>query len=181
MRRVFVVLCCLAVLISACGGSESSPTTTRAENPATTTAATDQETSVVAIEVPPCDLVTSDEVAAATGLDVGVASAQPPISCVFPIGADSGVDIYLNADDGEGRGIAPAAVFEAYKEMVAGGSGEAVSGVGQAAFYSQGFRTLVVDAGGGRFIAVGVNGGYQELDAPRDALISIATVALRRL
>lgn len=181
MRRAFGLLCCVAVLISACGGNESSPTTTSAESPATTPAATVQETGVVAIEVPPCDLVTSEEVAAATGLNVGAGSDQPPISCVFLIGDDTGVDIYLNADDGEGRGIGPAAVFEAYKEMVAGGSGEAVTGLGEAAFYSQGFRTLVVDAGGGRFIAVGVNGGYQELDSPRDALVSIATTALGRL
>ena len=136
---------------------------------------------MAAIETAPCDLVTSDEVATATGLAVGEATEQPPLSCVFPTGNDSGVDVYVNADDGQGRGSGPAAVFAAYGDLAANGSAESVAGIGEGAFYSQGFRTLVVDAGGGRFIAVGVNGGYQALDAPRDALIAIATAALGRL
>ena len=181
MTRMLGVLCCAVVLLGACGGSDSSATSTTSEDTVTTAAAAVAEGGVVAIETAPCDLVTSDEVATATGLAVGEAKDEPPLSCVFSIGDDTGVDVYVNADDGEGRGIGPAAVFDAYEEMVAGGSGEAVPGLGEAAFYSQGFRTLVVDAGAGKFIAVGVNGGYSELDAPRDALIAIATAALGRL
>lgn len=172
-------LCCVILLLGACGGDESSPTGAATDAP-TTTAAT-AETDVVAIETSPCDLVTTDEVATATGLTVGGAMDEPPLSCIFPVGDDSGVDVYVNADDGAGRAAGPAAVFEAYEDMVTEGSGEAVAGLGEAAIYVQGFRTLAVDAGGGRFIAVGVNGGYSELDAPRDALIAIATAALGRL
>ena len=181
MTRMLGVLCCVAVLLGACSGSESPATSTASEDATTTTAAAMEEGGVVAIETPPCDLVTSDEVAAATGLAAGEAKDQPPLSCVFAIGDDVGVDVYVNADDGQGRGSGPAAVFDAYEDLAADGSAESVAGIGEAAFYSQGFRTLVVDAGGGKFIAVGVNGGYQALDAPRDALIAIATAALGRL
>ena len=176
MTRTLGAICCVVVLLGACGEDESAPTSVAAD--ASTTTA---QTGVVAIETPPCDLVSPDEVAGATGLAVGDATDQPPLSCIFPVGDKSGVDVYVNADDGEGRGIGPAAVFAAYEEMVADGSSEAVGGIGKAAFYSQGFRTLAVDAGGGRFIAVGVNGGYSELEAPRDALIAIAVAALGRL
>ena len=189
MPKMLGVVCCAVVLLAACSGGESSPTdaaagettTTAAVATTTTAAVTVQESDVVAIATPPCDLVSPDEVATATGLVIGDARDEPPLSCIFPIGDDSGVDVYVNADDGEGRGAGPAAVFTAYEEMVAGGSGEAIAELGEAAFYSQAFRTLVVNAGGGKFIAIGVNGGYSELDAPRDALIAIATVALGRL
>jgi hypothetical protein len=169
------------VLLAACGGSGSSPTGTATDATITATAITAQQSGAVAIGTPPCDLVTSGEVAAATGLAVGEARDEPPISCLFPIGDDPGIAVYLNADDGAGRAIGPAAVFAAYQEMVADGSGESVAGLGRAAFYAPGFRTLVVDGDGGRFIAVGVNGGYGELDEPREALIAIAAAAVARL
>ncbi|MFC2177446.1 DUF3558 family protein [Actinomycetota bacterium] len=181
MPRIIVTVCCAIALLAACGGDESSPTDTPTADATTTTAANGSDAGVIAIETPPCDLVTSDDVATATGLAVGDATEQPPLSCIFPVGDDSGVDVYVNADDGAGRGSGPAAVFAAYEEMVAEGSAEAVTGLGEAAFYSQGFRTLAVNAGGGQFIAVGVNGGFSELDEPRDALIAIATAAIGRI
>lgn len=182
MSKIIVTVCCAIALLAACGGDESSPTgATAADATTSTTAANDGDADVVAIETPPCELVTSDDVASATGLAVGDATEQPPLSCIFAVGNDSGIDVYVNADDGAGRGIGPAAVFAAYEDMVVEGSAEAVTGVGEAAFYSQGFRTLAVNAGGGKFIAVGVNGGYSELDEPREALIAIATAAIGRI
>ena len=40
---------------------------------------------------------------------------------------------------------------------------------------------MAVDAGSGGFIALGVNGGYAEPAAPRDALVELATLAVSRL
>ncbi len=64
---------------------------------------------------------------------------------------------------------------------VAEGSAETVPDLGVAAVYSQAFRGLAVDAGSGRFIGLGVNGGYGELAEPRDVLIELAAAALGRL
>jgi hypothetical protein len=99
------------------------------------------------------------------------------ITCVFDIGADSGVAVFVAIDDGLGRLAGPASLYAAYVEEGA----EAISGLGESAVYSSGFRTIAVDAGGGRFFAVGVNGGYSELAEPRDVLIELAAAALVRL
>jgi hypothetical protein len=130
------------------------------------------------VEVPPCDLVNVDEVAAAAGLSVAESRDEPPISCVFDFGEEAGVAIFVHVDDGEGRFGAPAALFDDY---MAEGSAEIIPDLGVAAVYVEGFRGLAVDAGGGRFIALGVNGGYGELAEPRDVLIALATAALGRL
>jgi len=84
----------------------------------------------------------------------------------------------VNVDDGEGRFGAPAALFDGY---MAEEGAEIIPDLGVAAVYVQGFRGLAVDAGGGRYIALGVNGGYGELAEPRDVLVELATAALGRL
>jgi hypothetical protein len=93
------------------------------------------------------------------------------------VGEDTGVAVFLSVEDGEGRTSGAASLFSAYSDE----DGEDVSGLGDAAVYSETFRTLAVDAGGGRFFAIGVNGGFSELAEPRDALVELATVVLGRL
>ena len=65
--------------------------------------------------------------------------------------------------------------------MVAEGSAELVPDLGAAAVYAPGFRGLAVDAGDGRFIALGVNGGYTELAEPLESLVELVAAALGRL
>lgn len=181
MIRTVGVLCGAMLLVAACGGETAPQTSAGADVAPTTptTAPTDQ--AVVPVGGSPCDLVTADEVAAAAGLTVTESGAESPISCVFDFGAEAAVAIFVNVDDGEGRSGAPASVFENYMAMVAQGSAALVPDLGVAAVYVQGFRGLAVDAGDGRFIAFGVNGGYGELAEPRDVLIEVATAALGRL
>ena len=179
--RTVGVLCGVMLLFAACGG-ETAPETSAAADAApttSTTAAAEQET--VSVAVSPCDLVTADEVTAAAGLTVAESGTESPISCVFDFGEEAAVAIFVNVDDGEGRFGAPASLFENYMAMVAEGSAELVPDLGAAAVYVQGFRGLAVDAGDGRFIAFGVNGGYGELAEPRDVLIELAVAALGRL
>ena len=183
MIRVVGLLCGLALLLAACGAEAAVPDTTfGADAPSTTTSTSAAvEPDVVPVVVSPCSLVNEEEVAAAAGLTVSEIRDEPPISCVFEFGEEVGVAIFVNVDDGEGRFGAPAGLFDEYMAMVADGSAEIVSGLGVAAVYVQGFRGLAVDAGGGRFIGLGVNGGYAELSEPRDVLIDLAGAALGRL
>jgi hypothetical protein len=145
------------------------------------TGAGTQETATVAPSSAPCDLLTADEVAAAVGIAVMAVTEQPPISCVFDFGPDAGVDIFVAVDDGQGRASGPAALFADYSSRLDAGTAESVDGVGVAAAFDPGFRTLAVDAGSGRFIAVGVNGGYDALAEPRSALTDLARIAVDRL
>jgi len=178
VTRAVGMLCAAMLLLVACGG-ETSPDTTAGPDAATTTSATaTAEPGIVPVEVPPCDLVSVDEVAAAAGLTVAEARDEPPISCVFDFGEEAGVAIFVNVDDGEGRFGAPAALFDGY---MAEEGAEIIPDLGVAAVYVQGFRGLAVDAGGGRYIALGVNGGYGELAEPRDVLVTLAGAALGRL
>jgi hypothetical protein len=175
------MLCGAVLLLAACGGEVVPETSVGTDAPATTTANPAAEAEVVPVEAAPCSLVTVDEVAAAAGLTVVESREEPPISCVYDFGEEAGVAIFVNIDDGEGRFIAPASMFDNYMGMVAEGSAEIVPDLGVAAVYAQGYRGLAVDAGGGRFIALGVNGGYGELAEPRDVLIELAAAALGRL
>ena len=193
------MLCGAVLLLAACGGetapdttigtdapdttigTDAPDTTIGTDAPATTTTSSAAEAEVVPVEASPCSLVTVDEVAAATGLTVVESRDEPPISCVFDFGEEVGVAIFVSVDDGEGRSAAPAALFDGYMARVAEGSAETVPDLGVAAVYAQGFRGLAVDAGGGRFIGFGVNGGYGELAEPRDVLIELAAAALGRL
>jgi hypothetical protein len=171
------------VMVAACGdstpaGSSLDTAATSAPEAPTTTAAA---SGVVAVGVAPCDLLTADEVAAATGLEVESLVEDGAITCVFDLGAEAGVDVFITADDGQGRMGGPAAVFENYMALVPEGEAETVAGLGERAVYAAGFRGLAVDAGGGRYIGLGVNGGFQQLAEPRDVLITLAMAALARL
>lgn len=179
--RTVGVLCGAILLLAACGGEDSQETSAVADAAPTTstTAAAEQET--VLVSVSPCDLVSAEEVSAAAGLTVAESGAESPISCVFDFGEEAAVAIFVNVDGGEGRFGAPASLFEEYMAMVPEGSAELVPDLGVAAVYAQGFRGLAVDAGDGRFIGFGVNGGYGELAEPRDVLIELAVAALGRL
>ena len=179
--RTVGMLCGVLLLLAACGGETVPDTTIGTGATATTTTSSAAEPDVVPVEASPCSLVTVDEVAAATGLTVVESRDQPPIYCFFDFGEDVGVRIWVNVDDGEGRAAGAAALFDAYMAKVAAGNAETVPDLGIAAVYSQTFRGLAVDAGDGRFIAFGADGGYGELAEPRDALIELAAAALGRL
>lgn len=168
---------CAAVLIASCGGGGGEDSSAVTGAPATPIGS---PTSVTAIDADPCDLISADDVAAAAGHTVVDSDEQPPISCVFDLGA-AGVDIFVAIEDGNGRLSGPAALFADYSTRVGDGSVEAVPNLGQAAVFDAGFRTIVVDAGAGRFFAIGVNGGFETLQEPRDTLIELAAAALGRL
>ncbi len=176
--RLVGILCDVLLLLAACGAESDPDTTVEADAAVTTTTASAAEVGVVPVEAPPCGLVTADEVVAATGLGVVESGEESSTSCVYDFGADAGVAIFLNVDDGRGGFTAPSTVFENYMAMVAEGSAEVVPDLGAAAVYSQQSRGLAVDTGGGKFIALGVNGGYGELAEPRDALVELATLPL---
>ncbi len=73
-------------------------------------------------------------------------------------------------------------LFTNYMDLADDGTAELVADLGVAAVYSPSFRGLAVDAGDGRFVAVGLNGGYpEELAEPRDALVALASAAIARL
>ncbi|MGB9357678.1 MAG: DUF3558 family protein [Acidimicrobiia bacterium] len=178
------ILCAAVLLFAACSSEDVADTTVEADAAMTTTTATTspaESAGAVAVDAAPCSLVTADEVSAAAGLTVVESGEESPTSCVYDFGADTGVAIFVNVDDGEGGFFAPSTVFDNYMEIVAEGSAETVPNLGAAAVYSQQYRGLAVDAGGGRFIALGVNGGYAELAEPRDALVELATLAMSRL
>ena len=184
MKRAFWMLAVLGLIAASCGGQtseESSDTTTVAAAPTPTTTTVAAESNIVPIVVNPCNLVEMDEVAVSAGLAVAETSNDSPITCVYNFGEDAGVSIFLNIEDGEGRFGAPASLFENYMDLVPDGSAEVISDLGEAAVYAQGFRGLAVDAGGGQFIGLGVNGGYGNLAEPRDVLIELAAIALERL
>ena len=183
MKSAVWILACLGVVAASCGGQASQETTVTTGAPAATTTSTTvaAEPDVVPVAVEPCDLVEIDEVTAAADLTVDEARKESPISCTYDFGEEVGVAIFLNVDDGEGRFGAPASLFENYMAMVPDGSAEVISDLGEAAVFVQSFRGLAVDAGGGRFIGLGVNGGYGELAEPRDVLIELAAIALNRM
>lgn len=129
----------------------------------------------------PCDLLTTAEVEEATGLAVLEVREEPPISCVYDMGPDAGVAIFVSIDDGQGRATAPASVLESYTALIETGEAEAVTDLGTEAVYAPSYRGMAIDVGEGVFIAVGVNGGYTELAEPRDALIDLARAAVDQL
>jgi hypothetical protein len=181
MRRAGL-LCATLMVLTACGGGTPDPGPDAASTSAadTTTASTTSGPDVVVV-VDPCDLLTPDEVATATGLEVTEVLAGPPITCVFDLGPEAGVDVFIALDDGQGRLGGAEAVFAAYATLLEGGEAEAVGELGEAALYAPGFRGLAVDAGAGKFIALGVNGTYQQLADPRAALVELAAIAVSRL
>lgn len=141
---------------------------------------------VRAIDAEPCELLTADEVERATGIDVVAVEPDGPISCLFDLDAEARVGIMLSLDDGEGRMIAGASVFDAYLTELVGDEIEIleVTGLGQAALFSPRFRGLAVDAGDGRFIAIGVHGSSATLvdpDENHDLLVELAGLVVERL
>jgi hypothetical protein len=179
-------LCAFAfvLMVASCGGDGASETVASSAPPtstASTTSIAESDRPVVAVEADPCELVTADEVASATGLGVEEVREEGPIGCLFDLGAEAGVAVFVTVEDGQGRASGPAAVFGSYEELEAQGDAEAIAGLGERALYAPRFRGLAVDVGGGGFIAVGINGGLGALQEPREALIALAEAALGRL
>jgi hypothetical protein len=184
MRRTVTALCGALLLVAGCGDGggtveSTGPTDSiAATTVAATTAATGTE--VVPVDAAPCDLLTADEVAAATGLAVEEMRDEPPIGCAFDLGPEAGVYIAVIIEDGQGRLGGAANLFREYLLLVDDGEAEMVAEVGEQAVCCP-FRTIAVDAGGGRFFAVSVGGGYTELAEPLEVLVSLARSALGRL
>lgn len=184
MVRLLGSLVFVMMMLTSCGGGEDTTVTTATTTTAPTTATTTTTTTtvpiepdVVAITTPPCDLLTADDVSSATGLTAAAGVDTPPISCTFDVGDDTGVTVFVTVEDQQLRIGGAASLFAAYSD----GGAEDIPGLGDAAVFSQAFRSLAVDAGGGRYIAVGVSGGYSELAEPRDALVELAAAVLGRL
>lgn len=179
-RRIGVLA--LLFMTAACGsGDDDAFVTTAGAGPEVTPAATAESLEVVPVEAAPCDLLTAADVEAATGLSVVEVIDDPPLSCTFDLGEAAGVDVFVTIEDGQGRLAGPAAVYTGYADLVAAGTAEAIEGVGDGAYYSPDFRGLVIDAGDGRFVGVGVNGSFNELAEPRDVLVAMAQLVLGRL
>lgn len=178
MIRATLIVLLLSLPIAACGGDDATPTTAApAEASSTTTTAADTTGEVVALDAAPCDLLTADDVSAATGLTAATGREDGPITCVYDVGTDSGVSVFVATEDGQGRFSGGASLYSSYVEQ----EGEMITGLGESAAYMQAFRSIAVDAGGGRYFAVGVNGGYSELAEPKEVLVDLASVALGNL
>ncbi len=181
--RTWVVL---VFLVASCGGSSATEVgddvgTAAPPVPSVADTTIADQPAVVPIGIAPCDVVTTEEVEAATSLVVESVSEESSGSCLFDFGTDVGVAVFVTLDDGSGSSMGPANVFAGYAERVSEGAAERIADVGADAVYSSSFRGLAVDVGDGRFFAVGVNGGYSELSDPRDSLIAIAVSVLDRL
>ena len=135
--------------------------------------------AAVAIDLSPCDLVTTAEIETVTGFAVEQVTDTPPIDCRFDLVADSDLYIVAASDDAEGRLGGPAAIFLRHEDEGSESPFEPVAQVGERALYAG--RGLAVDAGGGRYFFVGVGGQYLELADPRDQLITLAQAALARV
>ena len=135
--------------------------------------------AAVAIDLPPCDLVTTAEIETVTGFAVEQVTDTPPIDCRFDLVADSDLYIVTAIDDAEGRLGGPAAIFLRHEDEGSESPFEPVEQVGERALYAG--RGLAVDAGGGRYFFIGVGGQYLELADPRDQLTTLAQAALARV
>lgn len=196
--RKFGVILGLSVVLTGCGGddtaSDTAPVTladtasaadsdaTASDNEAADTAepavdvTTSDEAAVAPVDADPCELVTVDEVEAATGLAVVAVDDDPvlPNSCVFDFGLSA--DLFVETGD------RPEFLFASYMDLVDGGTAELIPDVGVTAVYSPSFRALAVDAGEGRFLSVLLSGGYpEELADSREVLVALASTATARL
>jgi hypothetical protein len=181
--RKLIGLTALLLAMTGCGdGGAAEESSVTADTVVTTVSATTTlpESGVVPIGAAPCDLLTAQEVEAATGLSVLEVLDDPPITCLFDLGAEAGVDIAVIVEDGAGRLGGAANLFREYLLLVDEGEAEVITGVGEQAVCCP-FRTIAVDAGGGRFVAVSVWGGYNELAEPLEVLVSLAGSVLGRL
>lgn len=177
MSRAILPALVLALSLAACGGDDTTATTVASTEAPTTTTEAAASGSVVPIEAAPCDLLTADDVSGATDLDAAEGRAEGAVTCVYDVGTDSGVSVFVAIEDGQGRFSGAASLYAAYVDE----GGEMITGVGESAVYMSGFRAIAVDAGAGKYIAVGVNGGYSELAEPRDVLVELATAAVGHL
>lgn len=183
MLRTVAAAVVLLMVSAGCGGGSTAETTAPTETtvaPATTATTGVVDSGVVPLEVSPCDLLTAPEVEAATGLTVVEVRDEPPITCAFDLGPEAGVYIHTIIEDGEGRLGGAANLLQEYLLLVEGGEAELVADVGEQAVCCP-FRTIAVDAGGGRFFAVGVGGGYGALAEPLEVLLTLARAVLGRL
>ena len=135
--------------------------------------------AAVAIDLSPCDLVTTTEIESVTGFVVELVSDVPPIDCRFDLSTDSDLYVVTAIDDAEGRLGGPAAIFLRHEDEGSESPFEPVENVGERALYAG--RGLSVDAGGGRYFFIGIGGQYLELAEPRDQLIALAESALARI
>ncbi|MCJ7725836.1 MAG: DUF3558 domain-containing protein [Acidimicrobiia bacterium] len=170
-------LAAAALLLAACG-ADSGGTTTAVPAVATTVAIPDP--GITPIEIAPCELLTAEEVADATGYPVTGVRDEPPISCVFDLDTGGNVFVFVSIEDGMGRFSGAANLFEQYTLLIGDGETEAVDDLGEGAVCCP-FRTMAVDAGGGRFVAVGVSGSFDALAEPLEALNTLAEAILARL
>jgi len=170
------VLCC-ALVVVACQGDGDDPSTSFSTG-SSSTSANGPDLST-AWEVETCGLLTADEVAEATGIAVLGVSDEPPMACVFDHEVETSV--FISVDDGSGRASGPEAIFESYLALVDAAEAELVADVGQEAIYAPGYRAIVVRAANESFVAIGINGGYGQLENPREALIALAQIALERI
>lgn len=184
MRRLIASGAVLVVLLAACGDGGSTAETTAAPDttgaPETTATTVAETGGIVPIDAAPCDLLTAEEVEAATGLTVEEVRDAPPIACDFDLGPEAGVYLQVIVEDGEGRLGGAANLLREYLLLVDQGEAEVVAGVGEQAVCCP-FRAIAVDAGDGRFFAVAVGGGYAELAEPLEVLVSLARAVLGRL
>jgi hypothetical protein len=181
MLRKLIGLAAVLLSLAGCGGGDAAETTAPATTATTALAATAAEGSeVVPIEAEPCDLLTVEEVEAATGLTVEEVRDEPPIYCDFDLGSEAGVYLQVIIEDGEGRFGGPANLLEEYLLLVDQGEAEMIGGLGEQAVCCP-FRAIAVDAGGGRFFAVAVGGSYAELAEPLEVLVTLARSVLGRL
>jgi hypothetical protein len=188
MRLLLAGVLFLSAAASACSSDEDQtretppvPVESDAVIADVTTSSTAESPEVVAVDAAPCDLLTAADVEAATGFTVVEVVDDPPLTCIFDLGDDVGVDVFVVTEDGEGRLAGSAAVFAGYSDLATEGGAELVDGLGEEAYYSQDFRGLAVDVGQGRFVGVGINGGFSALAEPRDVLVDLAQVMLGRL
>lgn len=184
-RLTWMVL--LMVVLAGCGGGGTAVTDTAPESTAASSTAASETTTttveaggIVPLEVPPCDLLTAEEVEAATGLLVEEVRDEPPISCVFDLASEAGEYIEVIIEDGQGRFGGAANLLSEYLLLVEDGEAEVVGDVGEQAVCCP-FRAIAVDAGGGRFFAVAVGGGYGALAEPLEVLVTLAGSVLGRL
>jgi hypothetical protein len=202
--RTLLSIAVMVTVLTGCGGSDdaatpaadTSPSDAATEAPATETSTSEMSSeasatgtttgptaggTVASTGVEPCNLLTADEVADATGFEVVDVTPMPPVTCVYDLGEDVPVDIFVAVEDGAGRMAGAASIFDDYGQRARSGDTERVPGLGSIAYFDGNFRAVAVDAGDGRYFVVGVNGGFGELAEPRDTLIALADLAVDRL
>ena len=185
MNRTIGGFLAVALLLAACGDDGGAATTEAVAPPSTTASApptTVQATTTTGIPtgVAPCELLTATEVAAATGYSVTGVRDDPPLNCIFDLDTGGNVFIFVGIEDGMGRFAGAANLYEEYTLLIGDGQTQAFPEIGGGAVCCP-FRTMAIDAGDGRFVAVGVAGTFEALDEPLDALTTLADAILARL